>query len=339
MTFWKPVNLNQIVGNDEALELLRRILAAKGKAPRAYMFDGPNGCGKTTIAKLFLASLLPEENTITIGPERFGQILKQEDFSEYKCLIWDHADKLTKDQSEEIAALMDRSRSDQVFAFVATGRIEQCLRSRALRITCSKLSVKELTGLLSSVCAAQGVQFDLEALDFLARKVDGVPSQALIMLQAASISGRLNLESMSGITSDLDDQCRKLLLHIANQQDPMELATHIKNRYEFIDIVDTLFSIYSQAFINKDSELIEKLSNYRKIGEMFIKWKSTVLMPSSALYLLVRELMDSNRVEVPSIAIPLSESKPMIQRSRELTYSEMVDLISQGGASGDIKIR
>ena len=339
MAFWKPQNLNQIVGNEGIINLLRSIIAHKDKAPRAYLFDGPSGCGKNTISKLFLESLLPEEKVITIGPERFGQILKQEDFSEYKCLIWDHADKLTRDQSEDIANLMDRQNSEQFFIFIATGKLEQCLRSRTLKITCSKLSINEMTGLLSSVCATKNVNFTSEALNTLARKADGVPSQGIILLQATSVSGKVTDDSIQNLTSDIGEQCRDLLLKVALKQDAMELATIVKNKYEFGDIVDTLFSVYSHAFINKDTELIEKLSNYKRVAEIFIKWKSNNSIPSNAIYLLVRELMDSNNREVISKPMTSVESKPTIQRSRELTYSEMVELIAQGRANGDIKIR
>lgn len=340
MTFWMPTSLNQIVGNEATMELLRSLVASKDRAPRAYTFDGPNGCGKNTIARLFLESLLPEQRCITIGPERFGQILKQEDFSEYKCLVWDHADKLTKDQSEEVAALMDRSKSDQVFVFITTGRLEQCLRSRSLKVTCSRLSSNELSGLLSSICALNDINFDISAINILAKKADGVPSQGIVMLQAAAISGKLTQESVANVTDDLGDQCRELLRQLGTEEG-MELASRIRNRYEFPAVVDCMFDTYSKAYVNKEVELLHKLSNYKRVGDIFLKWRSNSQVPSSALYLMIRELMESNNADPVTVVTPTApvETKSAINRSRELTYSEMVELIAEGSVNGDIKIR
>lgn len=334
MNFWNPTNLNQIVGNEEALELLRSLIQFSDQAPRAYLFDGPSGCGKNTIAKLFLAELLPGKRSITISSDRFAQILKQEDFSEYECIIWDHADKLTRDQSDEIASLMDRSKSTQVFAFIASGRLEQSIRSRTLRVTCSKLSDSELSGLLGSVCASNDITFSIEALDIITAKAAGVPSCGLSMLQAASVTGKLTLETALTVSSDLEEQCRELLRLINQDQDSMPLIGRIRKRYELTEVVDTLFDIYSIAYVNKDTELLQKLSNYRKIGEIFLKWKSAHQVPSSALYLLVRELMDSNTPE-PQVTMTVEKKSAPIQRSRELTYSEMVALIEEGCKTGD----
>jgi DNA polymerase-3 subunit delta' len=58
-------SLDDLLGQDEAVGFLRKTLAA-GRVPHAWMFQGPPGVGKRTLALAFGAALLTPES----GPER-----------------------------------------------------------------------------------------------------------------------------------------------------------------------------------------------------------------------------------------------------------------------------
>lgn len=307
MSFWVPTSLNQIVGNPHSLELLRAILGNLDRAPLAYVFEGASGTGKSTIAKLFFKQMFPENKIVVVQPDHFSQVLQQEDLTEYPCMIWDHANCLSKEQADQLCAHLDRSDIKTVFVFITSEYIKthQGLRSRALRIPCTKPSQTELAGLLGSICASHNLNFELEALNAIAGRSNGFPSRAILELQAVSLLGSITVDTVGKLQETIDDQAVKLLYHVDSEQSIlMDMVDSVKDTYPPEEFVAALFNAYSRVFFDKSkiSELIsKKLSNYKKVGEIFIKWTSASSLPPSALFILFKELIDSNKAEIVQV--------------------------------------
>lgn len=338
MNFWAPTSLNQIVGNAGSLELLRAIIGNRERAPRAFCLEGPHGVGKSTIAKLFLSQLLPGEKIAVIQPDRFGQTLNQEDMTEYPSITWDHAERLTREQGDQLCALMDRTDLKTIFVFITSEytRVPQGVRARALRVPCSKPSQSDLTGLLGSICAAQGLNFELDALNLLATRTHGVPSQAIKTLHAVSLLGDITAGTVAKLQASVEEQANQLLHRIALNQSPMELAEQIKDSYPTEELIDAMFTAYSQAVYDNDKSshvIVERLSNYKRVGEVFIKWKTSPNPPSASLFILIRELLDSNK-STGVTPLPTSTTPPPIQRDTDITPGDVDKLIEEARQTG-----
>ena len=333
MSFWTPSNLNQMVGNANSMDLLRAILASKEKAPRAYMFEGPHGCGKNTFAKLFAKEMMPEGLIKIVDPEKFSSTMGQEDVGDYACIIFDNADRMTREQADVIAAKMDKASFKPTVIFLSSiaSKVEQSIRARTLRVSCGKLSTSELAGLLSSVCATHKLMFDIESLNRIALNAQGIPSQALLILQGVAAFGAITMDNVDKLETGLECEVEQLLHQISNDQDPWELATKLKDQYSLEAIIDSLFECYAKAFLEGDSLASGKLSNYKVVGEILLKWKSAQTPPSSALFILVRELLDSNEV-VSVVKDPKAVSKAAVtERDRGMTGTELDEFIMSGG--------
>lgn len=337
MNFWSPSNLNQMVGNANSLDLLRAILANKAKAPRAYLFEGPHGCGKNAFAKLFAKELTG--GVTVVSPDRVTSTLNQEDLDEYACIVWDHADRMTREQSEQVAARMDRAdfKTVMIFLAVTASKVEQCIRARSLKLQCGKLTTPELSGLLSSVCAENKTLFDVAALEQIAKTSQGIPGAALVLLEGVSAYGSVTLGNVSKLETGLELETEQLLHRIATNQDPWELASKMKDAYVLEDIIDSLFETYSKAFLEGSSLVSGKLSNYKSVGTTLLKWKSAQTPPVSALFILVQELIDCNEVAVAQSEA--TTKKPVMDRDRGMTGAELDELILAGGIHGDSDIR
>ena len=65
---YRPRVWDDVVGQDKAIGILRRLMSGAGLGGRAYWIAGPSGTGKTTIAKLIAAELAGTWGTIEIPP-------------------------------------------------------------------------------------------------------------------------------------------------------------------------------------------------------------------------------------------------------------------------------
>ena len=76
---YRPKNFNDVVGQKYVIETLKKSIQNK-KISHAYMFFGPRGIGKTTIAKI-LSRAVNCENPIEGNPcEKCDSCLKSKDF-------------------------------------------------------------------------------------------------------------------------------------------------------------------------------------------------------------------------------------------------------------------
>ena len=343
MNFWAPVSLNQIVGNTRSLELLRAILENRDRAPSCYVFDGLNGVGKNTMAKLFFHDLFPDVKPKVVQPEFFSQILQQEDLDEYTCLIWDHAERLSTEQADQLCAYLDRSdvKTVSIFLCVSYNKVHKGLRARALRIPCLKPSRTDMVGLLGSICASHHLNFELEALNLIAARSSDIPSRAILDLQATSVVGDITVGTVRKLQVNIEEQAIKLLSNI-DHPDIMKMAGSIKDMHPMEELIDTLFEVYSMAFYDSTKSLgviAEKLSNYIRVGDIFIKWKSVITPPPSALFILIKELADSRKaVELP-VLISSPSLKKEVQRAPIATEESWNKIISEASNIGDSSIR
>jgi DNA polymerase III gamma/tau subunit len=228
---------------------------------------------------------------------------------------------------------MDKATFKPVMIFLSssTSRVEQSIRARTLRVNWGKLSLNELAGLLSSVCAANKLMFDIEALNCIAHNAQGIPSEALMTLQAVSMFGNITMENVDKLQMGLEGGVERLLTSISANSEPWELTTQLKDTYQLDDIIDAMFERYAKAFIEGESLASGKLSNYKAVGEILLKWKSAQTPSPSALFIMVRELLDSNEVATVIKEPKAAPKSSGADRDRGMTGTEMDEFVMSGG--------
>ena len=63
---YRPVDFNSVYGQEEVVTVIKNAIVS-GKVSHAYLFCGPRGTGKTTIAKI-IARLVNCENLVDGNP-------------------------------------------------------------------------------------------------------------------------------------------------------------------------------------------------------------------------------------------------------------------------------
>jgi DNA polymerase III delta prime subunit len=179
---YRPSNFDEMVGNTNVVDNLRGLLA-KDDPPHAFLFQGPTGCGKTTLGRIVAIELgcnevdFKEIDTADFrGIDTARQIRHN---AHYKALqgdrrAWlvDEAHKLTNDaQNALLKGLEDPP--DHCYFILCTTEPEKLLdtiKGRCSIHIVKPLTVPEMVRLLGKICAKEKQPLSKKVLDAIARK-------------------------------------------------------------------------------------------------------------------------------------------------------------------------
>jgi len=213
---WRPQRFEEVVGQAHVVRTLTHALA-RGRTAHAYLFAGPRGTGKTTLARLLAKGLncaegptpepcnacascrqITEGSSLDVmeidgasnrGIDEIRELRERVRFApaqaRYKVYIIDEVHMLTNEAFNALLKMLEEPPPHVVFIFATTEpqRVPATILSRCQRFDFRRLTADELIGHLAKVARAEGVQAEPEALALLARHADGGVRDALSMLE------------------------------------------------------------------------------------------------------------------------------------------------------------
>ena len=231
-TKYRPTTLDEVVGQDHIKEGLAAAMAA-GKN-QTFLFEGPSGTGKTTLARLVAAQMgctnIREIDAAThTGVDAMRTVAEGAGFMSMdggkKAFIVDECHRLSKQAWESLLKDIEEP-PEGVFWFFCTtegNKILKTVRTRCMTYTLKDVPWRKLLGLVSDVAKREGLTVPDEILDVCAEEADGSPRQALV-----------NLATVAHCTTESD--ARAALNRLAGDKEAFDLARLImKKEYKFAD--------------------------------------------------------------------------------------------------------
>lgn len=228
---YRPRAFDEVVGQGHVSETLRNALKTNQIA-HAFLFTGPRGVGKTTMARI-LAQVLNCENP-SENMEACNQCSSCQSFNESASFNIIELDAASNNSVEHIRALIDQVRfppqqgkykvfiidevhmlSSQAFnAFLKTleepppyaifilattekHKIIPTILSRCQIFDFKQIQVQDIVAHLEKITQSEGISADQDALNMIAQKADGALRDAL------SIFDRIAIASNGHITYDI----------------------------------------------------------------------------------------------------------------------------------------
>ena len=232
---YRPLRFEEVVGQDPAVSVLKRSLET-GKTVHAYLFSGPRGCGKTSLARILSKALNCQDGTqkaepcgicpsclaITAGEsldvveidgasnrgidevrELKAHVSLAPFSSRRKIYIIDEVHMLTEPAFNALLKTLEEPPAHAVFILATTEpqKVPVTIRSRCQHIPFRRISGRDIATRLALVCEKEGIPADEAALWELARQADGAMRDALSLLEQAIPvgAGSVTLDSVRAL--------------------------------------------------------------------------------------------------------------------------------------------
>jgi DNA polymerase III subunit gamma/tau len=259
---YRPRTFADVVGQDHIVRTLGSAVE-QGRVAHAYLFSGPRGTGKTSLAKI-LAKALNCEQGPTATPDGTCEICLRihdataldviemdaashrgiDDIREirervaqqpaegrYKVYILDEAHSLTADASNALLKTLEEPPAHVVFVLCTTdpSKLLSTIRSRCQRFAFRRPGPGELVKVLARVCDAEGIEAPEAVLHLVARAGAGSYRDALTILDQLSTAsdGPIAVEDAVRLLGLVPEQALVDLIDLVAQGEPGELLRRI----------------------------------------------------------------------------------------------------------------
>jgi len=210
---YRPQNFEGIVSQDHVSSTLMNAIK-QNRLSHAYMFCGPRGVGKTTMARVLARTINEIDNSV--DGESLNQTLnvvemdaasnnKVDDVhhlretvrippqnGRYKVFIVDEVHMLSKAAFNALLKTLEEPPEHAIFIFATTEphKVLPTILSRVQRFDFKRIAVDEIVRRLRKISKDENISIDDESLHVIAKKADGALRDALgLMDQAIAFCG------------------------------------------------------------------------------------------------------------------------------------------------------
>ena len=222
---YRPLKLSEVVGQEHVTTALTHALQA-GTISHAYLFTGPRGVGKTSIARIMAHEIngLPyDDESIHLdiieidaaSNRRIDEIRDLRDkvhiaptSAKYKVYIIDEVHMLTREAFNALLKTLEEPPAHAVFILATTEshKLPETIISRTQRYTFKPVSLDKVVAHLRQIASEEKIEIEDEALELIAAHGEGSFRDSISLLDQVRNTGKgvtlADVEAVLGIAPE-----------------------------------------------------------------------------------------------------------------------------------------
>lgn len=262
---YRPAQFTEVIGQDHITKGLQSALQ-KEMVAHAYLFSGPRGTGKTTMARLFAKAINCPKRTESAeacdkcevcqeiksgsavdiieidaasnrGIDEMRELRERILFSptslKYKVYIIDEVHMLTKEAFNALLKTLEEPPKHAIFILATTElhKVPDTIISRCQRFHFHRASLESLQNVLAKIAKKEKITLSDDAVTLIAERSDGSFRDALTILGSVAAHGsNLGADQLREILGLPSDQAVTKIYELINGHDSSELATFLKEQ-------------------------------------------------------------------------------------------------------------
>lgn len=194
-TKYRPQVWEDVLGQNSVVEILDKQIKS-GNIKNTYIFSGASGCGKTTVARLFINKLnnntgapLELDAASNSGVDNVREIVKSAQErsidSEYKAYIIDECHALSNQAWQAFLKCIEEPPKYTIFIFCTTepSKIPDTIKNRCMRFNFNRISSDLIYKRLLFISREEGLSSVEDVCDYISRICNGEMRNAISMLE------------------------------------------------------------------------------------------------------------------------------------------------------------
>lgn len=326
---YRPQSWEEVIGQEHVVRTLTNALKI-GRVSHAYLFAGPRGTGKTTIARLLAKSLgCADLDLIEIdaasnrGIDEIRELRDGIKFvpiqGKYKVFIIDEVHQLTKEAFNALLKTLEEPPQHAVFILATTEihKVPETIVSRVQSFPFRKLTVLEIIRKLEKIIEAEKIKIEPDALRLIATFAEGSYRDAESMLEQLRIwsdktivkkdieelLGAIDFEKVKILTDHISSNAAKSAIDYISKltQDGCDLEVFAKA------LINHLRKIMFLKVDNSLSELVAKELSPEQFEAVKIQSEKFSLNDAArAIKIFMTAQVDIKRSPIPSLPLELA---------------------------------
>ena len=326
---YRPQSWDEVIGQEHVVRTLTNALKLN-RVSHAYLFSGPRGTGKTTIARLLAKSvgcadldLIEIDAASNRGIDEIRELRDGIKFAptagKYKVFIIDEVHQLTKEAFNALLKTLEEPPAHAIFILATTEahKVPGTILSRVQQFAFRRLTIAEIIRKLQKIVEAEKIKIDENAVRLIAAYAGGSYRDAESMLEQLRVwndkiimkedieelLGAVDFEKVKAMTDYLNNAGAKEAIDYVGslteggtdlEMFAKALINHLR-KIMLVKVDSSLASLMAQELTPEQMEIVKKQADAFSLNDVV-----------QAIRIFTVAQNDIKRSPIPSLQIELA---------------------------------
>ena len=268
---YRPDNLKKLVGQPDAVSLIEKQIKSNNLS-HAYLFSGPRGVGKTSLARI-IATTLGCDPVFDITEIDAASHNKVDDIRELndsinfiasspgkkRVFILDEVHMLSNAASNAFLKTLEEPPEHVIFILATTEpeRVLETIKSRTTHIAFKRIGNDKIINTLNEIGKNEKIKINDDVLSYIANQSDGSLRDAINLFEQthSTFGNKATIDDLYSILGKVSIADLQQIIESINTQDTSKILNILKVNYskglQPLDILSSITELFRNIFYFK----------------------------------------------------------------------------------------